>query len=102
MNADKNNASSCFQSAFICVHRWPINFENSGGSWHFEEMDTVERRYSDALTEQVLGAIFEVSNSLGAGFLEKVYQRALIQELRLRGMQAASETSSWKMNWSSR
>jgi len=28
----------------------------------------------DSLTERVLGAIFEVSNTLGAGFLEKVYQ----------------------------
>lgn len=29
-----------------------------------------------ALTERVLGAVFEVSNTLGAGFLEKVYERA--------------------------
>ena len=27
----------------------------------------------DSLTERVLGAVFEVSNTLGAGFLEKVY-----------------------------
>ena len=26
-----------------------------------------------ALSEKVLGAVFEVSNTLGAGFLEKVY-----------------------------
>ena len=47
----------------------------------------------DALTERVLGAVFEVSNTLGAGFLEKVYQRALITELRLRGFRAAAEVS---------
>ena len=47
----------------------------------------------DALTKRVLGAIFEVSNTLGAGFLEKVYQRALLCELRLCGMQASSEVS---------
>ena len=40
----------------------------------------------DSLTERVVGAVFEVSNTLGAGFLEKVYQRALLAELRLRGM----------------
>jgi len=45
------------------------------------------------LTERVLGAIFEVSNTLGAGFLEKVYQRALLRELGLRGMQAIAEAS---------
>jgi hypothetical protein len=29
----------------------------------------------DSLTERVLGAVFEVANTLGAGFLEKVYQQ---------------------------
>jgi len=29
-------------------------------------MNTDERGYFDALTEQVLGAVFEVSNTLGA------------------------------------
>ena len=56
-------------------------------------MNTDERGYGDALTEQVLGAVFEVSNTLGAGFLEKVYQRALLHELRLRGIRAAAEIS---------
>ena len=41
---------------------------------------------SDALTERVLAAVFEVSNTLGSGFLEKVYERALLKELRLRGL----------------
>jgi len=45
------------------------------------------------LTEKVLSAVFEVSNTLGAGFLEKVYRRALLHELRLRGIQAAGEVS---------
>src|ERR1035441_7860619 len=47
----------------------------------------------DSLTERVLGAIFEVSNTLGAGFLEKVYQRALLRELHLRGIRATAEAS---------
>ena len=47
----------------------------------------------NALTERVLGAVFEVSNTLGAGFLEKVYQRALLRELGLRGIQATAEAS---------
>ena len=56
-------------------------------------MNTDERGYFDALTERVLGAVFEVSNTLGAGFLEKVYQRALLHELRLRGIRASAEAS---------
>src|SRR5437667_7727664 len=47
----------------------------------------------DSLTEHVLGAIFEVSNSLGASFLEKVYQRALLRELGLRGISTTAEAS---------
>ena len=47
----------------------------------------------DSLTERVLGAVFEVTNTLGAGFLEKVYQRALLGELGLRGLRASAEAS---------
>jgi GxxExxY protein len=36
----------------------------------------------------VIGAAYEVSNVLGSGFLEKVYERALFRELRLRGLDA--------------
>ena len=47
----------------------------------------------DSLTERVLAAIFEVSNTLGAGFLEKVYERALLRELALRGVSAIAQAS---------
>jgi hypothetical protein len=47
----------------------------------------------DALIEAVVGAAYEVANVLGAGFLEKVYQRALLQELDLRGIPATADVS---------
>ncbi|RAU24002.1 GxxExxY protein [Paramagnetospirillum kuznetsovii] len=40
----------------------------------------------DPLTHRILAAAFEVSNSLGHGFLEVVYQKALVHELILAGM----------------
>ncbi len=46
----------------------------------------------------MLGAAFEVSNTLGTGFLETVYRRALLVELRLRGLRAAEELS-FKVNY---
>ncbi len=49
--------------------------------------------YNDPVTERVLGAVFEVSNTLGAGFLEKVYERALLKELGLRGIRAKAQAS---------
>ena len=48
----------------------------------------------NCLSETVLSAVFEVSNALGAGFLEEVYQRALLRELVLRGILAFAEASS--------
>jgi len=39
----------------------------------------------DSMREKVLSAVFEVSNTLGAGFVEKGYPRALLRELSLRG-----------------
>jgi GxxExxY protein len=47
----------------------------------------------NSLTEKVLSAVFEVSNTLGAGFLEKVYARALLMELGIRGIQAKGQVS---------
>jgi GxxExxY protein len=47
----------------------------------------------DLLTEHVLAAVFEVSNTLGGGFLEKVYERALLAELRIRGIRPMAQTS---------
>ncbi|HWQ55984.1 MAG TPA: GxxExxY protein [Bryobacteraceae bacterium] len=41
--------------------------------------------------EAVVGAAYEVANVLGAGFLEKVYERALVRELAIRGLKARSQ-----------
>lgn len=38
------------------------------------------------ISNQIIGAAFQVSNTLGAGFLEKVYENALVHELRKRGL----------------
>lgn len=43
------------------------------------------------LTYQIIGAAFEVQKILGYGFLEKVYENALIQELQLRGIRVATQ-----------
>ena len=50
-----------------------------------------ERAWLEALVETVVGAAYEVSNVLGAGFLEKIYERALIEELRLRGLRVTAQ-----------
>ncbi len=43
------------------------------------------------ITEKVIGAGFEVYKELGSGFLEKVYQKAMVHELALRGVKCEEE-----------
>ena len=43
------------------------------------------------LIERVVGAAYEVSNALGCGFLEKVYERAMAKEIGLRGLRVKTQ-----------
>ncbi|MEN6336710.1 MAG: GxxExxY protein [Phycisphaerales bacterium] len=58
-------------------------------------MNADERRYDRSemseLTERVIRCAFAVSNTLGCGFLEKVYENALAHELRKAGIRAEQQ-----------
>ena len=43
------------------------------------------------LTYQINGAAYEVNKVLGHGFLEKVYENALLVELGIRGLEAKNQ-----------
>jgi GxxExxY protein len=43
------------------------------------------------ITYAINGAVFEVNRELGPGFLEKVYENALMVELNKRGLKAESQ-----------
>jgi GxxExxY protein len=45
----------------------------------------------DQLTYAINGAVFEVNRVLGAGFLEKVYENALLVELKRQGIKAQGQ-----------
>ena len=49
-------------------------------------MNTDDREQLNRLSAQVIGAAQRVSSVLGCGFLEKVYENALVVEVRSRGM----------------
>jgi GxxExxY protein len=55
------------------------------------EFEGEQRAALEALVETVIGAAYEVSNVLGAGFVEKVYERALLEELKLRNVPTATQ-----------
>lgn len=48
---------------------------------------------NEEITRAIIGSAIEISRVLGAGFLEKVYERAMIQELALRGLGAKAQAS---------
>ena len=55
-------------------------------------MDADERRSRlDQITERIIGCVHQVSNVLGPGFLEKVYENALALELGQAGIQVAQQ-----------
>ena len=47
-------------------------------------MDTDEHRLNE-VTERIIKCVYIVANTLGSGFLEKVYENALAHELKKSG-----------------
>jgi len=45
----------------------------------------------DRVTQKIIGCAFTVSNRLGCGFLEKIYENALVIELRKAGLGVAQQ-----------
>lgn len=50
----------------------------------------VDYKHSE-ISEKIIGAAYDVHNTLGSGFLEKVYQNALLIELKLQGLSVEAE-----------
>ena len=46
----------------------------------------------EEITREIIGAAMEVHRTPGVGFLEKVYENALVLEFRARGIAAESQT----------
>ena len=55
-------------------------------------MNTDKHRWeTNLVTEAIIGAAYQVSNTLGNGFLEKVYENALAIEIRKSNLQVAQQ-----------
>ena len=53
-------------------------------------MDTDEQRLN-GVTEAIIGCAFKVHNALGCGFAERVYENALVHELRKKGLRVEQQ-----------
>lgn len=60
-------------------------FESDNGTERSVEMPSAE------LTEKIIGCAYKVSNTLGCGFLEKVYENSLAHELRKSGFRVTQQ-----------
>lgn len=60
-------------------------FERDNGKERSVEMPSAQ------LTEKIIGCAYKVSNTLGCGFLEKVYENALAHELRKSGFRVTQQ-----------
>jgi len=65
----------------IRVYLWPKK----------RKAETVAPEHLNPLTEKIIGCAFRVSNTLGPGFLEKVYENALAHELRKSGLEVRQQ-----------
>ena len=49
--------------------------------------------YEKELSDKIIGCAFQVYNHLGYGFLEKVYERALLNEFNINNIHADSQVA---------
>lgn len=52
-----------------------------------------EKAALDHLAERIIGCVLTVSNTLGIGFLEKVYENALVHELQKAELSVAQQAA---------
>ena len=74
------NLVSCPQGRECGQYRQERIFSHRCTQMHADEAGT------NGLSERIIGCAFRVLNTLGAGFLEKVYENALAHELRNAGL----------------
>jgi len=51
---------------------------------------TTDYKYTE-ITERIIGAAYKVYNTLGFGFLEKIYEKALVIEMKKMGLDVKTQ-----------
>ena len=59
-------------------------------AWNMRSSSDPPLKCAD-ITDQILGAFYKVYNRLGPGLAERIYQRALVDELRRRGCDVSAQ-----------
>ncbi len=56
-------------------------------------MRKLTKLYINELTYEIIGAAIEVHKEMGPGLLESVYEKCMVQELKLRGIPTTTQKS---------
>ncbi len=59
-------------------------------NWNQHKIKSDKLKYSE-LTDNIIGIFYEVYNELGHGFLESVYENAMVIALRTKGGSVAQQ-----------
>lgn len=60
-------------------------------NYNRDEWKTLDELPPAEITERIIACAYKVSNTLGAGFLEKVYENSLAHEMKKVGFQVAQQ-----------
>lgn len=55
------------------------------------QTDTDEKYLHEELTYKIIGILIKVHNTLGCGFSERIYQRAVTEDLKREGLKVETE-----------
>jgi len=70
-----------------------MDFSTTREQGSLESTENTEKKGSDPLTREIIGAAIEVHRALGPGLLESAYENCLIYELRLRKLRIGHQQS---------
>ncbi|MFK7934065.1 MAG: GxxExxY protein [Saprospiraceae bacterium] len=56
-------------------------------------MRKLTKKIINGLTYEIIGAAIEVHREMGPGLLESIYEKCMVQELKLRGIEAVTQKS---------
>ncbi|HCX59311.1 MAG TPA: hypothetical protein DG355_01475 [Candidatus Cloacimonas sp.] len=76
-------------SLTIVIDIWKLN-ETFKWNWGKSKVNDKKYLHSD-LTEQIISAFYLVYRHLGYGFLEKVYENAMLYEMELMGLKVEAQ-----------
>ncbi|RYG59428.1 GxxExxY protein, partial [bacterium] len=58
-----------------------------------DKMDRVDPEEINSITRRIIGCAFEVGTELGIGYLERIYENALVHEMRKQGLKVQQQVA---------